>query len=213
MTTTAHKNIYPDIWTQSLYEIDWFGQSPSPLFKKEHLKKEHVVQDFLQRGKDSNVVPPYCLYDDIEYEPPRKEIFLPNDVEEAAPWISPSVRRGVDVPFASKPSHLGSSTSTISSRPPTLPLSLPNRSATPNSTWTNGSRFIERFRDSAVLARPETTSQFSSHYHAKQDSGSFPRSVDDVDQPIPLPRLSKWISADGREVSGTGGRAKSRRWI
>jgi len=153
MTTTAHKDIYPDIWTQSLYEIDWFGHPPPPL-----LKKEDVVQDFLQRGRNSNFVPPYCLYDDIEYEPPRKDIFLPHDVEEADPWISPGIRRGVDVPFVSKPSHLDSPTLTISSRPPTLPLSLPNRTATPNSTWTNGSRFIERFRESGVLARPETTS-------------------------------------------------------
>ena len=203
MTVTAHKSIYPYIWTRSLYEIDWFGQPPSPL------KKEHDVQDFLQKV---NAVPPYCLYDDIEYEPPRKEIFLPNDVEEAAPWVSPGIRRGVDVPFASKTSQLGGTT-TISSIPPTLPLSLPNRTATPASTWTNGSRFIERFRESTLLARPETTSQFSSHYHARKDSSLFPRSVNDVNQPIPLPRLSKWISADGREINGTGGRAKSRRWI
>jgi len=208
MTIMAHRNIYPDIWTQSLYEIEWFGQPPLPV------KKGQVVQEFLQKGSNSSVVPPsYCLYDDIEYEPSRKEIFRHNDIEEAAPWLSPGIRRGVDKPFVTKPSHLGGTPTTMASFPPTLPLSLPNRTATLNSTWTNGSRFIERFRDSTVLARPETTSQFSSHYHAKKDSSSFPRSVDDVDQPIPLPRLSKWISADGRQVNGAGGRGKSRRWI
>jgi len=37
--------------------------------------------------------------------------------------------------------------------------------------------------------------------------------VDDVDQPIPLPRLSKWISADGRHIIEAGGKGKGRRWI
>lgn len=206
----AHKILYPDIWTRSIYEVEWFGQLPQPL------TREPVVQGFPEKSTNFNIAPPYNSF---EHSYVRKETFRPNDVEEVAPWAShsPGIRRGVDLPFATKPSHPGGSTTNASTLPPTLPLSLPNRTATPgsttNSTWTNGSRFIERFRESTLLARPETTNQFSTHYHVRKDSSSFPRSVDDVDQPIPLTRLSEWISADGRQGSGKGEKEKSRRWI
>lgn len=198
LAVMAHKAVYPDIWIQSVYEIEWFGQA---------LPKERVVWD---KDSKSGVAPPHCA---VEYAPCRKEA---RDIEKAAPWASPSIRRGVDLPFATKPTQLGGSPTKTSTHAPTLPLSLPDRTASGNTNGWSGSRFVERFRESTLLARPETTSQFSSHFHARQDSNSFPGSVVDADQPIPLPRLSEWINAEGQQARQTGGSGHSRnhsRWI
>jgi hypothetical protein len=99
-----------------------------------------------------------------------------NDVEKA-PWaasMSGNIRRGVDQPFARR------SDETAVERPESLALPpLPLRVEPKEKPA--GSRFIERFRESQLLSRG--ASPFASH-------------IQDHDQPIPLPRLSQWISAE-----------------
>jgi hypothetical protein len=178
------------------------------------LTKERVVRDFLKKGSNASAVPPYCVYDDIEYEPPRKEIFRPSDVEEAAPWISPGIRRGVDAPFATKPSHLGGTPTTTATLPPPLPLS-------PSQSNCNAKqhldqrlavhRKVQRVND--VDARPETTSQFSSHYHhARKDRlrflGRWMMLTTHTSSEVIEMDLRGWAA-----VQWAGGKGKSRRWI
>jgi len=98
---------------------------------------------------------------------------------EKAPWAQ-DIRRGVDDPFAVKAesdvaSESRSTTpSKLNAALPPLPLRVAPKSA--------GSRFIERFRESQITTRTGPT--------------PFPHRVEDHDQPIPLPRWSKWVRAD-----------------
>ncbi len=189
MTTLAHKNLYPNIWTEYLYDVEWFGQPA------QQPSKEEIMEGFFKTMPKNDTESYFDHFDKIDSTATRKKLYLPDTIEKSAPGAMPNIRRGVDPPFATK--------STVSSPrsaqlPPILPLSLPNRIATLGSFAgsTSGSRFIERFRESTVLARSETPNQYVNHYHTRKDSSAFPRSVDDVDQPIPLPRMSKWIKAE-----------------
>ncbi|KAJ3501997.1 hypothetical protein NLJ89_g9086 [Agrocybe chaxingu] len=132
---------------------------------------------------------PYAdYYEDIESTSARKNHYgLRDSVEIKAPWAIGQTRRGVDTPFA-RPSGTTSNRSS-----PTLLPSIPSRSAT---TGAAGSRFVEKFRESSILARSESPSHY--HYHAH--TNSFPPSVEDFDKPIPLPSLSEWVRADGSKT-------------
>lgn len=130
-------------------------------------------------------------YNDIGSTAMRKKNYRIRDsVEEAVPWGSTSIRRGIDPPFT-KPGLMSNLSSP--SFPPRLDLpSQPNRSV--GAIGTAGSRYLEKFRESSVLSRAETPTQYTTHYLTNKDS--FPTSVADLDQPIPLPRRSEWIKAD-----------------
>lgn len=184
ITTMAHKTLYPDIWMRTVYSINWFGQPP------ESPSSEKVVQDFL--GCSPCLDDPYFdHYDDIGSTAMRKKNYRIRDsVEEAIPWASAPIRRGIDPPFV-RPGQLSSRSSP--SLPPRLDLpSYPNRSV--GTIGSAGSRYLEKFRESSVLSRTETPAQYTTHYLSHKDS--FPISVADLDQPIPLPRRSEWIKAD-----------------
>jgi len=184
----AHKTLVPDIWRRSIYDVDWFGQlevKPS---------NEQVIQKFLHKSP-SYMDDPYCdYYEDIEATAGRKKLYRRDSLEDAAPWAITAMRRGVDPPFARTqgqghtPSHSQSSATVFTPLP-----SVPDKTATASNA--GGSRFVEKFRESSLLMRVEDPAQYTSHYHARTDS--FPPVVVDVDQPIPLPRLSEWVQADG----------------
>jgi len=217
IATMAHKTTYPDIWKRTVYDVEWFGrpdQAPS---------QERVVHDFLHKRTSYVDDPFHEYYEDVEASAVQKRHYtLGDSVDEAAPWSALSIRRGVDPPFSRKqgsesghghehlPSNLSLSSPIFPTRTPLpqlpplppLPLSIPSRSAT---VATSGSRFVEKFRESGLLMRVEDPGQYTAHYlsssspsnHAHTRSDSFPPSVVDVDQPIPLPRLSEWVRADG----------------
>ncbi|KAG6878688.1 hypothetical protein C0993_011503 [Termitomyces sp. T159_Od127] len=103
-----------------------------------------------------------------------------------APWAK-TIRRGIDPPFKS---HEASAAS-----PPTITNSFlvpPHRIQLKKNN--SGSRFIERFRESARLSRQESVSQMQSLSHSHTDPFPPQAWVQD-DLPIPLPRLSEWIHA------------------
>ncbi|THU86428.1 hypothetical protein K435DRAFT_805118 [Dendrothele bispora CBS 962.96] len=114
---------------------------------------------------------------DIESSAGRKARYPPAD-HEKAPWAPTNVRRGRDAPFQApvnsdtQSSRQSSPTPRANDALPPLPLRVEPKAPAV------GSRFIERFR--------------SFHF--------FPNSVDDHDQPIPLPRFSRWIRADGEQT-------------
>ncbi|KAF9052973.1 hypothetical protein BJ165DRAFT_1570207 [Panaeolus papilionaceus] len=109
-------------------------------------------------------------YDDVESGHKR---------QDSAPWAQTNiVRRGVDQPFAKKPM------SGSSSPAPALALpSFPNAVVSPST-----SKSHDRIRDST-----EKPFLFMGQIPR---TASFPPAVADVDQPIPLPRLSEWVRAD-----------------
>jgi len=167
MATVAHKHLYSNIWRRSIYGIVWFGQT-------------HEISS---KGNDAgrlNV--DNC--EDVENSSARKQSFLISPPIEHTPpkAMNSVVRRGVDAPFSRKQNGTGSNSPSRIVSTITLP-SFPNKSAKPE----NGSRFIEKFRESA---RSESFAHFVANQVTKDP---FPL---DIDAPIPLPRLSEWVGAD-----------------
>ena len=180
----AHKDLYPDIWKRVVFEVDWFYDRPQELSPKEKNLKDFFLGK-LHAGSD----PYFDYYEDIESTAARKKHYpIRDSVEESTPYGPVKIRRGIDHPFTLPSSKQKSPTP----QKVVLPLpSLPSKSAPIGPA---GSRYLERFRDSSILSRPETPSQFSKHYHAQKPS--FPPSILDVDKPIPLPELSEWVKAE-----------------
>lgn len=162
-----------------MYGVAWFRRSREISPKSNHLNLDPYADPYAD------------YYDDIENSSARKSLHLvPGPIEKnAAPWATNHVRRGVDLPFSRQPTSNSSNRSSPTVTASTLP-SYPNKSA----KFENGSRFIEKFRESTLLARTESSEHFASKYQAHQNS--LPPLVLDVDAPIPLPRLSEWVRAD-----------------
>ncbi|KAH9484238.1 hypothetical protein JR316_0003718 [Psilocybe cubensis] len=193
ISTLVHKDSYPHIWRQTVYTIDWFGQNrASP-------NKDKVVRDFFQTKPYSDDEDPYsAFYEDIESTSGRKKAYpIRDSIEESTPWAPTNIRRGIDHPFA-RPQGSASSTRTSPTLNPiahtSFDLSFPSFPDRTAGVGVAGSRYVEKFRESGVLARSESPAQYTTHYHAHKSS--FPLSVTDDDKPIPLPRLSEWIRAD-----------------
>jgi hypothetical protein len=173
----AHKQLYSDIWKKSIYEIVWFGQLHE-ISSKGNDTGRLDVDNSEDIEKSSAQMQPHFISPPIEHTP------------VTPPKATNSVRRGVDAPFR-KLNSTGSNRSTRIMRRKastmTLP-SYPNKSAKSD----NGSKFIETFRESSMLARSQSFADFVANKAAK-DPFPFPL---DVDVPIPLPRLSEWVGAD-----------------
>jgi len=171
MTTMAHKDLYSDIWRRTVYGVVWFGRSHEISFK----------------GNVKNI-------EDIENSSAQKQLHPVSEsvknasVEKTPPKATNSVRRGIDAPFSRRQSRSCSNSSSLAISTLTLPSS-PDKSAK-----SEGSRFIETFREPTLLARPESSEHFVADYQIAQDP--LPSLVIDVDAPIPLPRLSEWVRAD-----------------
>jgi hypothetical protein len=104
----AHKTLYPHIWTRSLHDVEWFGPPPElPL-----------------NEKDTN--PFFSHYEEIESTAARKKHYRRDSVEEPAPWTLPTIRCGVDPPFARKPSQERKITSPFEKLSPLPPILSPS---------------------------------------------------------------------------------------
>ncbi|RDB20965.1 hypothetical protein Hypma_011509 [Hypsizygus marmoreus] len=174
ITTMAHIGDYRDIWSQTVYSIDWFNpEEPTSWNEKKN------------RHSDSDADSWSHYMDDIEVS--RRSLGCSDD-NEKAPWAR-SIRRGIDAPFKRQdhPPSARSSPSATHTTLPLTPLKVQSRSIA-------GSRFIETFRESRVVARSEAPSQYGLHFTNRQEP--FPPHVENHDLPIPLPRLSEWIRAD-----------------
>ncbi|KAF5381041.1 hypothetical protein D9615_003873 [Tricholomella constricta] len=168
ITAMVHVRNIPDIWTKTIYSVDWFSFS-------EGFTNEKAIDD-------SNDADSWSRYmKDIEAARPHI------DDNTKAPWAR-AIRRGIDIPFKrSNLSSVNSSPSTTSTLLPVAPLRVQSRSIA-------GSRFIEKFRDSSRLSRSEAAFQYATQTSSRVEP--FPPRVENHDLPIPLPRLSEWIRAD-----------------
>lgn len=174
----AHKDLYSDIWRRSVYEVVWFE-------RPHEISSKGSVTDRLSD-------PGVNHHEDIESSSVPKQFYPIPDVIENIPTLpkaTNSVRRGIDAPFSRQQTgtYSNRSSPTISSLG--LP-SYPNKSAKSEV----GSRFIETFRESTLLTRPDSLELFVANYQVHKDP--FTTSVVDVDAPIPIPRLSEWVRAD-----------------
>ncbi|KAJ7046672.1 hypothetical protein C8F04DRAFT_1061313 [Mycena alexandri] len=184
-----HKSMFPEIWSASALDIDWF------------VHRELNANSIQTEDNDS-----WTRYlGDIESSAVRKHRFRStsdfgvssnpqpsiNTYPEKAPWAQ-NIRRGVDEPFSLRSeSDTASDTTFVSGKLnaalPPLPLRVETK-AKPA-----GSRFIERFRESQITVR--SSQQFTG------PTTPFPSTIDDHNKPIPLPRLSEWIRADANEAA------------
>ncbi|KAF9264786.1 hypothetical protein L218DRAFT_957978 [Marasmius fiardii PR-910] len=163
-----HARHDPDLWRSSICNVKWFG------FSNTKIKIKDIGGPRPKTGFENDS---WTLYvEDIESTAARKAKH-PLPPTEKPSWAPTSQRRGVDPPFSTR-SQTPRSSGSIDYV--TTPLKVEVKGSSPSQ----GSRFIERFRDSFTISRPPN------------NPTSFPREVDDHDKPIPLPRLSKWVSAE-----------------
>ncbi|KAG5353997.1 hypothetical protein C0989_011485 [Termitomyces sp. Mn162] len=163
----AHISLFPEIWTQSISSMDWFSLQ-DPTSKSEVVPETDTWSRYIK---------------DIEATGPRSD-----DSTKYAPWAK-TIRRGIDPPFKSRGPSAASSPSIVTTSFPVAPLNIQS-----TRSKVAGSRFIEKFRESARLSRRESVSQMQST--SQSQANPFPPRVEDYDLPIPLPRLSEWIRAD-----------------
>jgi len=222
MTTMAHTGLYSDIWRRSVYGVAWFGRSHEVVSKSDATGRLSVVnqnedienssaQKQLNRMSDSlkttsvektlpNVDPYVNHSEDIENSSTRKQLHPVSDsVENTSVENTPktTVRRGIDTPFSRHPNGTCSNTSSPTISPTISSFTLP--SCLDKSAKSEvGSRFVETFRESTLLARSESSEHFVANYQIPEDP--LPPLIIDIDAPIPLPRLSEWVRAD--EIKG-----------
>ncbi|KAJ4488113.1 hypothetical protein J3R30DRAFT_3400692 [Lentinula aciculospora] len=190
VSAMTHARYEEDIWTKSVCQVKWFGYTNS------RLRSTDVSNPRELPGLETDSWTRYL--DDIESSGVRKARH-PMPDNEKAPWAPTNVRRGRDSPFRGpikRENYDSSDTSSDSSFSvgaresaplPPLPLNVQVKGGKP----VQGSRFIERFRESQTLSRPNAPAV------------DFPHEVDDHDKPIPLTRLSQWIRADAIKAFAT----------
>jgi len=189
-TSMAHVRDDHELWSKTMYTVDWFN-SPRASPKQPQGHADNWEEKPHEEEKS------YSRYlDDIESTSSRKLKAHSIDIRSAtdipAPWARVNnVIRGVDAPFAKRDGGMSTQTSPRSTGDKTLPLTPIYMKMQSSKTGTVGSRFIEKFRESRVLSRSETPSQYGSHFMTTD----YPPVIDH-DLPIPLPRLSEWVRAD-----------------
>jgi len=168
ITTMLHARVQRGIWFMTVHSVGWFGRG-------EIYDKNEKDDKDCAFSTDS-----WTRYL-AKMESSRSEISLDHDVEKA-PWAR-TIRRGVDAPF--KKQEIPSVTQTSPPDSLRTPLKVqPIRTIA-------GSRFVEKFRESRTVSRSDRQPQ-----HLESQTEPFPRTVEDYDLPIHLPRLSEWIRAD-----------------
>ena len=188
-TSMAHVRDDPELWRKTMYTVDWFNSARASL-------KQPQGHTDIWEEKPHEEENPYSRYlDDIESTSSHKlkvQSIAISATDTPAPWARVNnVRRGVDTPFAKRDGGVSTQTSPQSLGDKTLPLTPIFTKMQSSKTGTVGSRFIEKFRESRVLSRSESPSQYGSHFM----TADYPPVIDH-DLPIPLPRLSEWVRAD-----------------
>ncbi|EAU88615.2 hypothetical protein CC1G_04321 [Coprinopsis cinerea okayama7 len=182
ITVLAHRIAVANIWAETVYSVSWFDIGPAhpriQIQKGDSFWERESIRSHIHGAS----------FSDIES---AKGIF--ETVEVTAPWAKDvPLKRGVDAPFS-----LSSTRNTPATSPAFTSKTLPPipsfRLSTPRGTF-SPSRFVERFRESRVLSRAETPTQFGRHL--VRDNAPFPSAVVDHDQPIPKPRGCEWVRAD-----------------
>jgi len=127
ITIVAHSNAHPNIWTNSVYDIDWFG----------YLSARRLGAS----GKG---------YSECADELSRRRSVAMGDLEKA-PWATTTkVRRGIDPPFA-KDKKPGAKAHSTPIPAPTIPLRVHGKVSN------GGSRFVEVTNQNIVGPRFPST--------------------------------------------------------
>jgi len=177
ITTFAHSHTRPAIWSLTVCSVPWFTRC-----RPDDLDEKNDPQQ-------------YCC-------PKRGDIEAPFDVPKSNGhggqplWAQRlHIRRGVDKPFAPNKNTTSSQSSPTAATMPLLPPDAPTQQS--KLAQPEGSRFIERFRESQLQPPAswwERPSQYGLQFTPYAEV--FPHKIDDHDLPIPLPSLSEWIRAD-----------------
>ncbi|KAH6918685.1 hypothetical protein BKA70DRAFT_1366841 [Coprinopsis sp. MPI-PUGE-AT-0042] len=162
----SHRRVVKGIFSQSICSVEWFNEGQA-----------HQVY----LGKNTS-----WEKDDIESTGSKQDL----SANILAPWAQERpLRRGVDAPFAVASNRSSPSSPAQSKVLPALPAL---RLSTPEAF--SPSRFVERFRESRIVSRFETPSDFGK-YMVKRDSHPFPSAILDHDKPIPKAGC-EWLRAD-----------------
>ncbi|ESK96852.1 hypothetical protein Moror_6430 [Moniliophthora roreri MCA 2997] len=167
VSAMSHSRVQRDIWTQSIYDITWFG------FNNNRLKNSDISIPRPKTGFEDDSWTRHL--EDIESTAARKAKHAPPPGEKPT-WAPTNTRRGVDPPFIRRETSPRTSASQESITPP-VKAEVKGQSV--------GSRFIERFRDSQTISRPPL-----------HPTPTFAGEVHDHDLPIPKTRFSRWVRAD-----------------
>jgi hypothetical protein len=194
VTSVAHWNTHPKIWSTTVYAAPWFSNTAT---EEKSSDLDSVPE--LKGTRDSWgrlwQVPEL----DVETGSTKGDTQKPNT---RAPWSKNlTIRRGIDNPFRRKePSSLP-----MLIIPPSTTLAPPPiaRTTAVSKSPDTPSRFVEVFRKSDLPPIPISKDSVSDYglsvYYEEtpaEKNKTFPSGVVDHDQPIPLPRLSEWIRAD-----------------
>lgn len=166
ITILSHRRVVQGIFSQSISSVDWFN-----------VGQAHQVY----LGKNTS-----WEKDDLESKGSKQDL-CSNII---APWTQERpLRRGVDAPFVVASNRSSPSSPAQSKVLPALP---DYRLSTMQAF--SPSRFVERFRESRIVSRFETPSDFGK-YMVRRDSQPFPSTILDHDKPIPKAGC-EWLRAD-----------------
>lgn len=168
ITVLVHRSAVPEIWSETVYTVNWFGIDRAPPLVVNLSKRESYWAE------------------DASIKSQLRDPELHQRRTTPAPWAQP-VKRGVESPFAltstrTTPATSPAFTSTTLKNLPPIPTSI----SSPRSAF-SPSRFVERFRDSRASV------QYGAHVTSGDDM--FPSSVVDHDKPIPKPTGTEWVRA------------------
>jgi len=212
ITSVLHMHDVPQIWSSSIFAVEWFPSRPCDHVSVTKLESEPSVYGDNEGGfRDSwGRHWPFKRRDrDADRDSDRQS--QQSRFSTRPKWSRAlTIKRGVDEPFARK----GSRNNTIASKhhhaarashsPTGSNLLLPPDAVCSKESVTGrseGSRYVELFRESILPPIPTTELDTDLYYGLPSSSTSgvanpFPLKLADNDKPIPLPRLSKWIRAD-----------------
>jgi hypothetical protein len=170
--TVMHGQIYPGIWSMSVYAVPWFvqyGTAPVELIRPASQAKEPLPDSSSSRESQD------LSKSNVDVEAVLPKVGSPSNINLdliSAPWAMNRGRRGVDPPFATK-----EQAQTV----PEARLRVPRATRYFELSW-----FVRK-------------SQAPPAVGPKTPGGFFSRSAGDEDEPIQLPRLSEWIRADAEK--------------
>jgi len=189
--TIAHCRHQPAIWSASVYGVPWFRpKNTAQLILPSHYKDLPPLPR-ASRASTSNlpIARTFMARSDPEKQassdhgPAAFYNLGQNETFDRPTWAKRyETRRGVDSPFFIHRKE---------DRDEQEVMSLSDAA----SSRSNGSRFVE-----LGLREPKPTARVDRKNEAKKPS--FPQSVYNPDEPIPLPHRSQWVRAD-RHRTGT----------
>ena len=205
ITSALHVHDVPAIWSTSIFIVEWF---PSHSCDRASVHKPESEPSVYRDSEEGGFRDSWGRYWPFKRRDPGSrdsdQQSQQSRISTRPKWSKAlTIRRGIDEPFGGK----GSRNNTIASKRDSAPhtggdLLLPPEVVHSKESLTGrseGSRYVELFRESILPPIPTTQLDTHSYYGLGSTSrvtSPFPIKLADNDKPIPLPRLSEWIRAD-----------------